>query len=147
MIKNYFKVAWRNLIKSKRYTAINIGGLAVGMAVALLIGLWIYDELTFDRYHKNYDRIAQVMQHANFNGKWESQVSNPALMGPELRAKFGSDFKYVVQASWTGGHYLTLGSQTFEKTGMYFEPDAPEMLTLKMIRGTRAALKVPYSIM
>lgn len=147
MIKNYFKVAWRNLIKSKGYTAINIGGLAVGMAVALLIGLWIYDELTFDRYHKNYDRIAQVMQHANFNGKVESQVSNPALMGPELRAKFGSDFKYVVQASWTGGHYLTVGSQTFEKTGMYFEPDAPEMLTLKMIRGTRAALNDPYSIM
>jgi putative ABC transport system permease protein len=147
MIRNYFKVAWRNLIKSKGYSAINIGGLAVGMAVAMLIGLWVHDELTFNQYHKNYSRIAQVWQHANFNGKWESQTANPALMGPELRARFGSDFKYVVQASWLGGHYLTIGNQTFEKTGMYFEPDAPEMLTLKMIRGTRAGLKDPYSIM
>jgi putative ABC transport system permease protein len=43
MIKNYFKIAWRNLVKNKVYTFINIGGLAVGMAVALLIGLWVYD--------------------------------------------------------------------------------------------------------
>jgi putative ABC transport system permease protein len=147
MIRNYFKIAWRNLIKSKGYSAINIGGLAVGMAVAMLIGLWVHDELAFNKYHKNYDRIAQVMQHANFNGKWETQVSNPALMGPEMRARFGSDFKYVVQTSWTGGHYLTINNKTFEKTGMYFEPDGPEMLSLKMIRGTRAGLKDPYSIM
>jgi hypothetical protein len=108
MIKNYFKIAWRNLVKSKGYSAINIGGLAVGMAVAMMIGLWVYDELSFDKYHKNYDRIAQVMQHATFNGKVETQVANPALMGPEIRAKYGSDFKYVVQSSWTGGH-LTYG--------------------------------------
>ncbi len=147
MIKNYFKIAWRNLVKSKGYSAINIGGLAVGMAVAMMIGLWVYDELSFDKYHKNYDRIAQVMQHANFNGKVETQVSNPALMGPEIRAKYGSDFKYVVQSSWTGGHLLTVGDKNFTKTGIFFEPDAPEMLTLNMRKGTRAGLKDPYSIL
>jgi tRNA(His) 5'-end guanylyltransferase len=77
MIKNYFKIAWRNLVRSKGYSAINIGGLAVGMAVAMLIGLWVYDELTFNKYHTNYDRIAQVMQHATFNGKVETQTANP----------------------------------------------------------------------
>lgn len=147
MIKNYFKVAWRNLIKSKGYSAINIGGLAVGMAVAMLIGLWVYDELSFDKYHKNYDRIAQVMQHANFNGEVETQNANPAVMGPELRNKFGSDFKYVVQASWTGGHLLSVGDKHINKVGIFFEPDAPDMLTLKMLKGTRAGLKDPYSIM
>jgi putative ABC transport system permease protein len=147
MIKNYFKIAWRNLVKSKGYSAINIGGLAVGMAVAILIGLWVYDELSFDKYHKNYDRIAQVMQHANFNGKIETQVANPGLMGPEIRAKYGSDFKYVVQSSWTGGHLLTVGNRNFTRTGIFFEPDGPEMLTLKMLKGTRAGLKDPYSIM
>src|SRR6187200_239144 len=147
MIKNYFKLAWRNLVKSKGYSAINIGGLAVGMAVAMLIGLWVYDELSFNKYHKNYDRIAQVMQHANFNGKIETQVANPALMGPEIRAKYGSDFKYVVQASWTGGHLLTVGDKNFTKTGIFFEADAPEMLTLKMRKGTKAGLKDPYSIL
>ena len=66
MIKNYLKVAWRNLVKNKASSFINIGGLAVGMAVAMLIGLWIWDELSFDKYHQNYDRIAQVMQQRNF---------------------------------------------------------------------------------
>ncbi len=147
MIKNYFKIAWRNLIRSKGYSAINIGGLAVGMAVAMLIGFWVYDELTFDKYHKNYDRIAQVMQHANFNGKVESQVSNPAVMGPEIKEKYGSDFKHVLQASWTGGHLLSLGDKHISKVGIFFEPGAPEMLSLEMIRGTRAGLQDPYSIL
>jgi ABC-type antimicrobial peptide transport system permease subunit len=147
MIKNYFKIAWRNIIKSKGYSAINIGGLAVGMAVATLIGLWVYDEFSYDKYHKNIDRIAQVMGHVNFNGKWETGVANPALMGPEIRAKHGSDFKYVVQASWAGGHLLSIGDKHISKVGIFFEPDAPEMLTLKMLKGTRAGLKDPYSIM
>ena len=147
MIRNYFKIAWRNLIKSKGYSAINIGGLAVGMAVAMMIGLWVNDELSFNKYHKNYNRIAQVMQHANFNGKIGTQVSNPGLMGPELRAKYGSDFKYVVQSSWTGSSLLTVGDKHITKTGIFFEPDAPEMLSLKMLHGTRAGLKDPYSIM
>ena len=147
MIKNYFKIAWRNLVKSKGYSAINIGGLAVGMAVAMLIGLWVYDELSFDKYHKNYDRIAQVMQHASFNSKIESQVANPAVMGPEIKNKYGSDFKHVLQASWTGGHLLSLGDKHISKVGIFFEPGAPEMLSLEMIHGTRSGLKDPYSIL
>ena len=95
------------------------------MAVAMLIGLWVYDELSFDKYHKNYDRIAQVMQHANFNGKVETQVANPALMGPEIRAKYGSDFKYVVQSSWTGGHLLTVADKNFTKTLRGIEANLP----------------------
>ncbi len=147
MIKNYFKLSWRNLIKNKGYSAINIGGLAVGMAVAMLIGLWVYDELTFNQYHKNYDRIAQVMQTATFNGEKDAQTANPALMGPELRNKYGSNFKYVTQASWPGGHLLSVGDKHISQDGLFFEPDAPEMLSLKMLKGTRAGLKDPYSIM
>ena len=147
MIKSYFKTAWRNLVKSKGYSAINIGGLAVGMAVAMLIGLWVYNELTFNKYHTNYDRIAQVMQHANFNGEVGTQTANPALMGPELRVKYGSNFKYVIQSSWTGEHLLSVDNKHISKVGNFFDPDAPEMLTLKMLKGTRAGLKDPYSIM
>ncbi len=147
MIKNYFKIAWRNLVNNKGYSLINIGGLAVGMAVAMLIGLWVHDELTFNKYHKNYDSIAQVMQHANFNGEISSQVSNPALMAPEIRAKHGSDFKYIVQSSWEGTHLLSVGNKHIVKHGIFFDPEAPEMLSLNMIKGTRAGLKDPYSIM
>ncbi|WP_428654453.1 ABC transporter permease [Runella sp.] len=129
------------------YSFINIGGLAVGMTVAMLIGLWMHDELSFDKYHQNYERIAQVMQHAEFNGKVETQTSNPALMGPEIREKFGSNFKYVLQASWQGSYVLSLGDNHVSKQGIYFESDAPAMLSLKMLRGTYAGLKDPYSIM
>lgn len=147
MLKNYFRSAWRNLVRSKGYSAINIGGLAAGMAVALAIGLWVYNELSFDKYFKNYDRIAQVWQHANFNGEVASQTANPALMGPAIKSKFGSDFKYVVQASWTNTMLLTLGTKSIKKQGIFFEADAPEMLSLKMVRGDRRGLQDPYSIM
>lgn len=147
MFRNYFKTAWRTLVRGKGYSAINIGGLAIGMAVAALIGLWVHDELTFNKYHKNYDHIAQVMQHGNFNGEWDSQTANPGVMGPEIRAKHGSDFAYVVQSSWPESHLFSIGDKHFLKRGNFFEPDAPEMLTLNMLKGTRAGLKDPYSIM
>ena len=120
MLKNYFKTAWRNLIRNKGYSAINIGGLAAGMAVALAIGLWVHDELSFDKYFKNHDRIAQVWQHANFNGNVSSQTANPAMMGPEIKRKFGSDFKHVIQASWTNTMLLTIGTKAVKKQGIFF---------------------------
>lgn len=147
MLKNYFKIAFRNLIKQKGYSFINIAGLATGMAVAILIGLWIWDELSYDKYHKNYNRIAQVWQHVIYNGNVGSQTANPALMGEEIRNNFGSDFNYVLQASWNNTHILTSGEKKFNKDGYYFEPQVTEMLSLKMIKGTRDGLKEPYSIL
>ena len=147
MIKSYFKIALRNLLKNKGYSFINIAGLATGMAVALLIGLWIWDELTYNKYHQNYDRIAQVWQHNIYNGNIGSQVSNPYLMAEEIRNNFGSDFKYVLQASWNFTHILTYGDKKFNKEGSYFEPAVTEMLSLKMVKGARDGLKEPYSIL
>src|SRR4249920_3926164 len=147
MIRNYFKIAFRNLLKNPGYSFINIAGLATGMAVALLIGLWIWDELTFNQYHTNYDRIAQVWQHNIYNGTKESQVANPYVMAEEIRNNFGSDFKYVLQASWNFTHILTYGEKKFNKEGVYFEPAVTEMFSLKMLRGTRDGLKDPYSIL
>ena len=69
MIKNYFKIAWRNLQRSKLYSTINILGLATGMDVALLIGLWIWDELSFDSHFKNHNRLAQVMVSQTIKGE------------------------------------------------------------------------------
>ena len=60
MLKNYFKIAWRNLQRSRISSFINISGLAVGMAVAMLTGLWLHDELSFNQYHENYDRVVRV---------------------------------------------------------------------------------------
>ncbi|MBA4056567.1 MAG: ABC transporter permease, partial [Marivirga sp.] len=141
MFKSYLKIAWRNLIRNKGYSFINISGLALGMAVAILIGLWTYDELTFDTYHSNYDRIAQVMQHQTFNGKVGSQISNPAVMAEEIRNVYGSDFKYVLQSSWNFEHTLAYGEKMFLKPGSFFEPQVADMLSLKMIKGSKDGLK------
>lgn len=146
MFKNYFKTAIRNLVKSKGYSAINIGGLSVGMAVVMLIGLWIWDEFSWDRNFRNYDRIVQVMQNQTFNGEVGSQVSVPAVMGAEIREKFGSDFKYVLQSSWNFQHTLAIGERKFLKQGSYFEPGVIDMLSLNILKGSRDALKDPYSI-
>src|SRR5688572_15516505 len=106
MIRNYFIVAWRNLTKSKGYSAINIGGLALGMAVAMLIGLWIHDELSFNKYHKNYDRIARVMRQVTWNGETHTGAYNPFPVSTKLRESFSGDFERVATSTWTEEHIL-----------------------------------------
>src|SRR5262245_19696122 len=94
MIKNYFKTAWRNLKKNKIYSFINIGGLSIGMSVAMVIGLWVWDELSFDRSHKNHDQIAQVWQFVKFGAEKSSYNSMPIPLATELREKY-ADFAAV----------------------------------------------------
>ncbi len=146
MIKNYFKIAWRNLIKSKGYSLINISGLAVGMSVAILIGLWVWDEVSFNKNFENYNRIAIVMQHQTFNGDVGTQSSLPYLTGDELKKNYGGDFKYSSMSSWTSNHILAFGNQKISKSGNFFEPQITEMLSLKMLSGTRAALQDIHSV-
>lgn len=148
MFRNYFKIAFRNLIKNQGYTFINIAGLATGMAVALLIGLWIWSELTQNKYHKNYDRLAQVWQHNLYNGVRQSQMSNPAVMAEEIRNNFGSDFKHVIQSTWNFSRILTVGDKKFSKAGMYWEPEVIDMFSINILKGNAAlALKDPHSIL
>jgi ABC-type antimicrobial peptide transport system permease subunit len=147
MIKNYLKIAWRNLIKNKASSLINIGGLAVGMAVAMLIGLWIWDELSFDKNFKNYDRITQVLQNNMMNGEIGTGHNVPWPMGDELRKSFGSDFKYVTMATYNNGHILTHADKKLTKNGTYFEPSALEMLSIQMVKGNKNGLHDPSSIL
>lgn len=147
MLLNYLKLAFRNILKNKISSFINIAGLATGMSVAMLIGLWIWDELSFDTYHKNYDRIAQVMQNQTYNGKTETQASNPAVLGAEIRNNYGSDFKYVLQSSWNFSHTLSFGEKKLLKPGSYIEPGVTDLFSLKMLKGDGAGLKEPYSIL
>src|SRR5450432_1863194 len=96
MLKNYLKTAWRNLVKNKAHSFINIAGLSVGMAVAVVIGLWIWDEMSFDRNFEHYKRIAQVMQTETHNGQVNTGKGNVMPLAAELRTNYGNDFKYVV---------------------------------------------------
>src|SRR5215469_7602141 len=96
MLKNYLTIALRNLRKNKAHSFINIAGLSVGMAVALLIGLWIYDELSFDEYHPNYKSIAQVMQQTTINGRVNTGGVIPLPLEAEMRKSYGKDFTHIV---------------------------------------------------
>src|ERR1700745_1272228 len=100
MPKNYFKIAWRNLLKSKVYSSINVLGLACGMAVAMLIGFWMFDELTYDHYHRNHKKIARGFAPQTFNIKTSTGQAMAIPLGMELRNKSTADFKYVTLCSW-----------------------------------------------
>src|SRR3978361_2398890 len=127
MLKNYLKTAWRNLVKGKMHSFINIAGLSVGMAVAILIGLWIYDELSFDKSFDNYTHIAQVMQTETHNGEVNTGKGNVMPLAAELRRNYASDFKYVVLSSWSMNSLVTAGEKKINTQGNYMEADAPEM--------------------
>ncbi len=103
MLKNYFKIAWRNLLKNKVYSSINVLGLACGMAVAMLIAFWMYDELTFNHYHANHKKLAQVMITQTFNNETGTGQAMAIPLAAELRNKYPSDFKYVTLTSWNYG--------------------------------------------
>jgi predicted permease len=147
MYKSYFKIGWRNLAKNKGYSVINIGGLAVGLTAAILIALWVHDELTFNKNFANYDKLAQVLQNQTFNGEVETWWSQARQIAPELRNQYGSDFKHVIMSSWNGSHKFTFNEQDVRKEGSYMEPEVTEILTLHMLSGTRDGLKDPYSIL
>jgi putative ABC transport system permease protein len=140
MIRNYFKIAWRNLIKSKGYSLINISGLGVGMAVAILIGLWIRDEVSFDTYHKNHDRLGQVLTTSTYNGKTETGASIVVPLANELRTKYGSDFKDM-SLIWEPTNILAFGEKKISQRGLWAQAGLPDMLTLKMLKGSNASFK------
>jgi ABC-type lipoprotein release transport system permease subunit len=121
MIKSYFKIAWRNLAKSKMHSFINIAGLSIGMTVAILIGLWIYDEVSFNKNFKNHDRIAQVVQNVTNNGEVQTWTNVPWPLADELRKNYGSDFKRIAMAYYIGDHLLALDEKKLKKAGVYFE--------------------------
>lgn len=147
MLRSYIKIAFRNLIKNKTHAFINIVGLSTGMAVAMLIGLWIYDELSYNTIHRNYDRIAKIRQHISVNGEINTDKTVPWPLATELRTNYSSYFKYIVVSSHRGGHILSAGGKNITQYGVYLEPQAPDMLTLNMLHGSRTGLQDPSSIL
>jgi len=147
MIKSYIRIAWRNLVKNKKTSFINIAGLALGMVVFMFIALWVWNELTYDKYHKNYDRIGQIVQTQTYNGEQYSNVAVPFPLGDELKNQYGENFKYVVMASWPGQHVLSRMNTPFSENGMFMDVDAPEMLSLTILKGNIRGLDNPNSIM
>lgn len=147
MLQNYIKIAWRNLVKNSTFSFINIVGLSVGMTTTILIGLWIFDELSYNKYHQNYDRIARVMQHQTYNGSTSTTTATPLPMRAALQNEYASDFSRIALSSWTEDHILTYGPNKFTKKGNCVEADFPLMMSLKILKGVATGLNNPTSIL
>ncbi|MFL0353095.1 ABC transporter permease [Xanthomarina sp. GH4-25] len=147
MFKNYLKIAFRNLLKNKVYSLINIFGLAIGMAVTIMIGLWITDELSFDNYFENKTQIAQVYQSQEFNGKKGTGPAIPRPLEFVLRENHSDNFKHIVMSSWTFSRYLRFGETNINRNGNFMQEGGPDLLSLKILKGEKNGLKEKKSIM
>ena len=147
MIKNYFKIAWRNILKNKVYSFINIFGLAVGMAVALIIGMWVFEELSYDSNFKNSEKLAQVYQHQTFNGKIGTGQPIPIPLEKMLRENYSSYFKEIAMATWPQSSYIKFGEKNITQEGNFIQKGILKMLDLKILKGDTDGLRELNSIM
>ncbi|WP_318310930.1 ABC transporter permease [Flagellimonas crocea] len=147
MLKNYIKIAWRNLAKNKGYTVINVGGLALGMAVTLIIGLWVQDELSYNDYNTNKDKIAQIFQSQTFNGETGTGPAIPRPLEKAFRDGYMDNFEYLVMSSWTTSQYLKYKETSISREGNFMQREAPEILDIKILKGERDGVREINSIM
>ena len=117
MIKNYLKIAWRNIVNNKVYSALNIVGLAAGMAVALLIALWINYQYSFDRFLPDSSRLYQVRRNFNSNGDTLTFSSTSLKLADALR-KSVPEIEHVAEADWTAPHGLVVGEKKLFPLGL-----------------------------
>jgi len=126
---------------------INIGGLSLGMGVALIISLWMKDELSHNDYFTDKDRIAQVFQSQTFNGETGTGPSIPRPLEKALRDGYGDNFEYLIMSSWTNDLYLKYGETNLSRPGNYMQREAPELLDLQILNGEKDGLREINSIM
>jgi ABC-type antimicrobial peptide transport system permease subunit len=146
MIKNYFKIAWRNLLQNKSLSFINIFGLAIGMAFSIIIALWIKYETSFDDFQVNKDRIALVRKHTLFNNEKSTWTATPLPLHDELEKSY-PEVERAARMDWGGGHSLIVGDKKLNKEGRYVDPAFLKMFSFPLSKGNiDMALNDPNSI-
>ncbi len=147
MLRNYFKIALRSLLKNSFYSIINIGGLAIGIACSVLIALWVWDEVTFDRSHKNADRLGQLWVHNEFSDKIISSQATP-LPTYEFLKTYDSRIKETCLAHWAIQHLLVVGENKVTKIGQFASEEFLSMFQFPLVKGSATStLKDPGSIL
>jgi len=149
MIKNYLKIAWRNIVNNKVYSAINILGLAAGMSVALLIGLWVANEFSYDKFLPNYKQLYRV--EINFTSQHDGEHTQAAVPVPlaDVLRKEIPGIKRAAETDWVGWqwHDLLVGDKKLYLGGGATHPDFLNIFQYPFIKGNaRAALSETYSI-
>jgi len=143
MLKNYFKTAWRNIRKNKLYSFINIIGLTTGISSCLLIGVYIWNEVTYDNFHENADRIARVTMEYQFSGTNNKTAHTGTKVGPDFKRNFPQVERYVRTMKYP--RVVSNGLQTFEeKQVVYADADFFSIFSFPVIQGNAAtALNAP----
>jgi len=146
MLRNYIKIAFRHFKRQKGYSIINIAGLAVGMACCILIFLWVHDELSFDRYHENADRIYRITYAEEIGGAYDHYAIPPFVAAPTFAAELPEIITYT--RLWQRSGLITYENKKFDETGIFYvDPDFFKIFTHEFIAGDPdTALDVPGSI-
>ncbi len=146
MIENYFKTAWRNIVRSKGYSALNIFGLATGMAVALLIGLWVSNENSYDRFLPAYQQLYRVQRNFKSNGDTLTFRTTSLKLADALRTQI-PEIEYVAESDWMGPHGLMVGDKKLYMRGAQIGADFLKMFQYPLLQGdARMVMQDPYSI-
>lgn len=146
MIKNYLKIAWRNLWRNKFFSTINILGLALGMACSILIILWVQNELSVDSFHKNSDRLYAVIERQYYDHKIMGQYSVPGVLADEMK-KTLPQVEYAVQVAWNNQNTFQVGTKILKLEGTSASADYFKIFSYPLIQGNaQTALNSPVSI-
>ena len=145
MIKNYFKVAWRNLLRNKRFSLINISGLTIGMACTMLIMLWVYNERSWDQFNKNYDNTYQVFSSRNFNGEMST---GPDLMYPLAKAvrETMPEIAHAAIVSFPGNTLMGNGDKRMNKSTLTVSPEFFDIFSFEFVKGDPSVLRDPDAV-
>jgi ABC-type antimicrobial peptide transport system permease subunit len=146
MLKNYLKIAWRNLLKNKTFSLINILGLALGMACSLLIILWVQDEVRMDRFHKNDARLYNVLENQFYSGVINTFGATPGILADNI-VKDIPEIKMASQWLWEEAPVLAVGNNFDNEKGRYVQGNFLSMFSFDLSQGDfRTALKRPDGI-
>ena len=146
MFKNYLKIAFRNISRNKGFAFINISGLVTGMASAILILLWIQNELSYDRFHANTGRLYEVFGNNIVGGEIRTGTATPEIMAPVLKKDI-PELEEVSRISWGENYLLTVGDKSLQAKGNQVDPGFPAMFSFPLIKGNiKTVLTDPYSI-
>jgi ABC-type antimicrobial peptide transport system permease subunit len=140
MLKSYFKIAWRNLLKDRQFTFLNLVGLSTGLACTLLIYLWVTDELNVDKFHENDVRLFQVLVNNQNAGVIGTGTATPGLLAQAL-AKEVPGVKYAAATVPTIGlkkTTLSAGDHVTKAVGQYADKDYFNMFSWHLIQGKNA---------
>jgi len=146
MFKNYFKTSWRNIVKEKGYSAFNILGLAVGLAVALIIGLWAQYHLSYDRFLPDFGQAYRAMVRSTGNGVTYAGEATCLPLADAIRRDV-PEVKYVAQADFGGQHSLMTGDKKLYSKGLFAGEDFLKIFRYPLLQGNAEdVLKQPASI-